>query len=88
MRATLPTPSVQGLSLTRRPWTAANYQALRLCFYVMPESHADEPQTTDKGLKIPVPSREDFEGFVKKVVSPAGRKRPADSDQPHEQSER
>ena len=39
-------------------------------------------QATDKGLKIPVPSREDFESFVKKVVKPAGRKRPADSDQP------
>jgi hypothetical protein len=47
-----------------------------------------QTQTTDKGLTIPVPSREDFESFVKKVVKPAGRKRPADSDQPHEQFER
>lgn len=44
-------------------------------------------QTTPKGLKIPVPIREEFDQFVKKVAPPTGRKRLADSDQPHEQSD-
>jgi hypothetical protein len=44
-------------------------------------------QTTPKGLEIPVPKREDFEDFVKKVAPPASRKRPAETDQPREQSD-
>lgn len=50
----------------------------------------DEPkQTTPAGLRIPIPTREDFERLVKKVApSPAGRKRPDETDEPPEQSER
>lgn len=51
------------------------------------DEKCQETQTTDKGLNIPVPSREDFESFVKKVVKPASRKRLADSDQPRVQSD-
>jgi hypothetical protein len=48
----------------------------------------DEPtQTTPKGLEIPVPQREDFDAMVRKVAPPAGRKRPAETDPPREQSD-
>jgi len=55
----------------------------------MPQHDRDKQptQTTDKGLKIPVPTRDEFDQFVKKVAPPAGRKRPAETDQPPEQSE-
>ena len=45
-------------------------------------------QTTPKGLEIDVPEREEFDALVRKVAGPpAGRKRPAETDQPPEQSE-
>lgn len=53
-----------------------------------------EPQPTQKTqpkkgepVEIPVPTRGEFESFVRKVAgSPAGRKRPAAKDPPPEQS--
>lgn len=56
----------------------------------MADSEPDEPkQTTPAGHRIRIPSREDFERIVKKVAPPpAGRKRPAETDAPPEQSER
>ncbi len=50
----------------------------------------DEPkQTTPAGLRIPIPKREDFERLVKKVAPPpAGRKRPDETGEPPERSER
>src|SRR5947209_5515582 len=51
------------------------------------QSERQPTQTTDKGLAIPTPSREDFDAFVRKVAPPAGRKRPAETDQPPEQSD-
>lgn len=46
-------------------------------------------QTTPAGHHIPIPTREAFERLVKKVTPPpAGRKRPAETDEPLEQSER
>jgi hypothetical protein len=50
----------------------------------------DEPkQTTPAGHKIPIPKREDFERMVRKIApAPASHKRPDDSDEPPEQSER
>jgi hypothetical protein len=50
----------------------------------------DEPeQTTPAGHRIPVPTRETFDRLVKKVAPPpVGRKRPAETDEPPEQSER
>jgi hypothetical protein len=44
-------------------------------------------QTTRSGQEIPVPTREEFDEFVKKVAPPAGRKRPAETDRPHERSD-
>jgi hypothetical protein len=44
-------------------------------------------QTTPAGEEIPVPTREEFDEFVRKVAPPAGRKRPAETDQPPEQSD-
>jgi hypothetical protein len=54
---------------------------------------ADEPdepkQTTRAGHRIPVPTREAFERLLKKVAPPPrGRKRPAETDEPPERSER
>jgi hypothetical protein len=50
----------------------------------------DEPkQTTPAGHRIPVPTREAFDRMVRKIaLGPAGRKRPAETDEPPEQSER
>ncbi len=52
--------------------------------------HPVEPkQTTPAGHRIPIPTRETFERLVKKVAPPpASRKRPAETDEPPEQSER
>jgi len=44
-------------------------------------------QTTPTGQEIPVPTRGEFDEFVRKVAPPAGRKRPAETDQPREQSD-
>jgi hypothetical protein len=45
-------------------------------------------QKTAKGLKIPVPKRREFDAAIEKVAGrPAGRKRPAEKDQPPEQSD-
>jgi hypothetical protein len=45
-------------------------------------------QRTPKGQEIPIPKRRDFDQFVKKVAGPpAGRKRPAETDRPREQSD-
>jgi hypothetical protein len=54
------------------------------------QSPRDEPkQTTPAGHEIPIPTRGDFDELVKKVAPPpAGRKRPADTDPPPEQSAR
>jgi hypothetical protein len=53
------------------------------------ESDEHEAQTTPAGHRIPVPTREAFERMVKKVAPPPkGRKRPAGTDEPPEQSER
>jgi hypothetical protein len=52
-----------------------------------PDANARPVQETDKGLKIPVPTREEFDEFVRKVAGPPrGRKRPDESDSPPEQS--
>lgn len=57
------------------------------------DTHHPEPtQKTQpkKGqpVEIPIPKRRDFDQFVKKVAGPpAGRKRPAETDQPPEQSD-
>jgi hypothetical protein len=47
----------------------------------------ESKQTTPAGHKIPIPKREDFERMLRKLAPPAGRKRPADSDEPPERSE-
>lgn len=39
-------------------------------------------------VEIPVPTRGEFDDFVKKVAPPAGRKRPGGKAQPPERSER
>ena len=44
-------------------------------------------QKTDKGLEIPVPKRSEFDAAIEKVAPPAGRKRPAEKDQPPERSD-
>lgn len=44
-------------------------------------------QTTPAGNEIGVPTHEEFDEFVRKVAPPAGRKRPAETDQPREQSD-
>lgn len=44
-------------------------------------------QKTAKGLEIPVPTKGEFDEAIRKVAPPAGRKRPAEKDQPREQSE-
>jgi hypothetical protein len=51
---------------------------------------SEEPkQTTPAGHRIPVPKREDFDRMVKKVAPPpADRRRPGETDEPPEQSER
>lgn len=55
----------------------------------MTERKPEQKQTTPAGHRIPVPTREAFERLVKKVAPPpAGRKRPAETDEPPEQSER
>lgn len=54
------------------------------------EKLADQPtQTTPKGLEIPVPTREAFDGLVRKVAGggPAGRKRPDETASPRERSD-
>jgi hypothetical protein len=53
-------------------------------------SMADErkpTQRTPKGKEIPVPTREDFDRFVKKVAGPGSRKRPDEKRQPPQRSE-
>jgi hypothetical protein len=55
----------------------------------MGDTQRDEPkQTTPAGHRIPIPSRKDFDAMVKKIAPPAGRKRPGETDEPPEQSER
>jgi hypothetical protein len=54
-----------------------------------PEKPDEPEQTTPAGHRIPVPSREDFDQMVRKLAPPpAGRKRPDETDEPPEQSER
>jgi hypothetical protein len=54
----------------------------------MANGHDGPNQTTPAGHRIRIPSREDFDRLVKKVAPPpAGRKRPAETDEPREQSE-
>ena len=55
-----------------------------------PEEPTQKTQPKGKGkpLDIPIPTRGEFEAFVRKVAgSPAGRKRPAEKDPPPEQSD-
>lgn len=40
-----------------------------------------------KPVEIPVPKRSDFDASMEKVAPPAGRKRPAEKEQPPERSE-
>ncbi|MBV9472387.1 MAG: hypothetical protein JO206_05420 [Solirubrobacterales bacterium] len=48
----------------------------------------NEPtQTTPSGQEIPIPTRGEFDDLLRKVAPPAGRKRPAETDQPREQSD-
>jgi hypothetical protein len=55
------------------------------------DEHEPEPTQTipakDGDIEIPVPSRDDFLGVVKKVAGPGLRKRPAETDQPPQRSE-
>ena len=44
-------------------------------------------QKTEKGLEITVPTKGDFDAAMRKVAPPAGRKRPAEKDQPQKRSE-
>lgn len=39
-------------------------------------------QKTAKGLKIPVPTKDDFDEAMRKIAPPAGRKRPGGKDRP------
>jgi hypothetical protein len=49
----------------------------------------DEPkQKTPAGQRIPIPTREAFDRFVRKVAGPGVRKRPDEKDPPPERSER
>jgi hypothetical protein len=55
-----------------------------------PKGGAPSPgatQITPGGQEIPVPTRDDFDSFVRKVAPPAGRKRPAETAEPREQSD-
>ena len=38
-------------------------------------------------VEIPVPTRGEFDDFLRRVAPPAGRKRPAETDQPPERSD-
>jgi hypothetical protein len=50
--------------------------------------NAKRSQTTPKGTEIPVPKRRDFDSLLKRVTGGrAGRKRPAETDPPREQSD-
>lgn len=52
-------------------------------------SERREPkQTTPAGHTIPIPTRGDFDQMVKKIAPPTGRRRPDETDEPPEQSER
>lgn len=57
----------------------------------VPAKQGEEPgrptQTTPAGEEIPVPTRGEFDAMVRKVAPPAGRKRPAATDEPRERSE-
>jgi hypothetical protein len=56
---------------------------------VLPEGqHPDDAlQTTRAGKEIRVPTRGEFDDLVRKVAPPAGRKRPAETDEPRERSD-
>jgi hypothetical protein len=53
----------------------------------MADKRQEPKQRTPKGLEIPVPKRRDVMDLIEKVAKPAGRKRPAEKDQPQKQSE-
>jgi hypothetical protein len=54
----------------------------------MAERDEQPTQTSRSGLRIPVPTREDFDRFIAKVAGPpAGRKDPDETDEPPERSE-
>lgn len=58
--------------------------------YAARMTEIDEPkQTTPAGHRIPIPTREAFDRFVRKIApGPAVRKRPDETDEPPERSER
>ncbi len=64
--------------------------ALRASLESMVEPEQPErQQVTPAGHRIRIPSREEFERIVKKVAPPPrGHKRPAETDEPPERSER
>jgi hypothetical protein len=55
------------------------------------DKHEPEPTQTipakDGDIEVPVPSRDDFLGVVKKVAGSRLRKRPDETDAPPERSE-
>lgn len=52
------------------------------------QGRSEREQTTPAGHRIPIPAHEDFDQMVRKLAPPAGRKRPGETDEPREQSER
>jgi hypothetical protein len=52
------------------------------------DKQKSQPKGKGKPLDIPIPTRGEFDSFVRKVAGrPAGRKRPAEKDPPPERSE-
>jgi hypothetical protein len=63
----------------------ADASVCRYCGYSFEDN--ETTQTTPTGHEMPVPRRDEFEDFVKKVAPPGGRKRPGETDPPREQSD-
>ena len=55
-------------------------------FYSVAMAKKQKTERTPKGLKVPVPTKGDFDAAMRKVAPPAGRKRPGGKDPPQKQS--
>ncbi len=63
-------------------------QVKQLSAFLRDSQPTTEPmQTTPAGNEIPVPTRDEFDEFVRKVAPPAGHKRPGETDRPRERSD-
>jgi hypothetical protein len=53
----------------------------------MADQKPERKQKTKQGYEIPVPKREEFDRFVKKVADPGSRKPPDEKSRPPQRSE-